>query len=47
MLDVLGKRLGRYGLTLHETLTRYVDFGRRHTYGRHLIASATTFDFIG
>ena len=26
MLDVLGKRLGRYGLTLHETKTRCVDF---------------------
>ena len=27
MLDVLGKRLGRYGLTLHEAKTRYVDSG--------------------
>ena len=35
MLDVLGKRLGRYGLTLHETKTRYVDFRRRRSYGRH------------
>ena len=26
MLNVLGKRLGRYGLTLHGTKTRYVDF---------------------
>ena len=46
-LDVLGKRLGRYGLTLHETKTRYVDFRRRRPYGRHWMASATTFDFLG
>ena len=46
-LDVLGKRLGRYGLTLHETKTRYVDFRRRRPYGRHRMASATTFDFLG
>ena len=47
MLDVLGKRLGRYGLTLHEAKTRYVDFRRRRPYGRHWMASATTFDFLG
>ena len=47
LLDVLGKQLGRYGLTLHETKTRYVDFRRRHPYGRHWMASATTFDFLG
>ena len=47
LLDVLGKRLGRYGLTLHETKTRYVDFRRRRPYGRHWMASATTFDFLG
>ena len=46
LLDVLGKRLGRYGLTLHETKTRYVDFRRRRPYGRHWMASVTTFDFI-
>ena len=47
LLDVLGKRLGRYGLTLHEAKTRYVDFRRRRPYGRHWMASATTFDFLG
>ena len=47
LLDVLGKRLGRYGLTLHETKTCYVDFRRRRPYGRHWMASATTFDFLG
>jgi len=42
VLDVLGKRLGRYGLTLHETKTRYVDFRRKRPYGRHWMASAKT-----
>ena len=47
LLDALGKRLGRYGLTLHEAKTRYVEFRRRRPYGRHRMASATTFDFLG
>ena len=47
VLDVLGKRLGRYGLKLHETKTRYVDFRRKRPYGRHWMATATTFDFLG
>ena len=44
MLDVLGKRLGRYGLTLHGTKTRYVDFRpeRPRAHDRD-----TTFDFLG
>ena len=44
MLDVLGKRLARYGLTLHETKTRYVDF--RPKRPRVHIADMT-FDFLG
>ena len=47
LLDVLGKRLGRYGLTLHEVKTCYVDFRRKRSYGRYRMASATTFDFLG
>ena len=47
VLDVLGKRLGRYGLKLHETKTRYVDFRRSRPYGRHWMATATAFDFLG
>ena len=47
LLDVLEKRLGRYGLTLHEAKTRHVDFRRRRPYGRHWTASATTSDFLG
>ena len=41
-----GKRLGRYGLTLDKTKTRYVDFRWRRPYGRHWMASATAFDFL-
>ena len=44
MLDVLGKRLGRYGLTLHETKTRCVDFRPKRPRARD---SDTTFDFLG
>ena len=44
MLDVLGKRLGRYGLVLHETKTRYVDFRRKRPRGHD---PDTTFDFLG
>ena len=47
VLDVLGKRLGRFGLKLHETKTRYVDFRHTRPYGRHWMASATTFNFLG
>ena len=40
VLAVLGRRLARYGLTLHETKTRYVDFrlrlGRGHDRGRDI-----------
>ena len=44
MLDVLGKRLGRYGLTLHETKTRYVDFRSKRPRSHD---PDTTFDFLG
>ena len=44
MLDVLGKRLGRYGLTLHETKTRCVDFRPKRPRAHD---SDTTFDFLG
>ena len=47
VLDVLGKRLGRYGLTLHATKTRYVDFRHKRPDGRDVLASATIFDFLG
>lgn len=47
MLDVLGKRLGRYGLQLHPTKTRFVDFRFRRPGGRHPATVGTTFDFLG
>ena len=44
MLAVLGKRLGRYGLELHLTKTRYVDFRPPRRPGHEADA---TFDFLG
>jgi RNA-directed DNA polymerase len=47
MLDVLGKRLGRYGLTLHPDKTRFVDFRATRPGGEPPDGDATTFDFLG
>jgi hypothetical protein len=47
MLAVLGKRLGRYGLTLHPSKTRYVDFRFKRPNGRHPATQATSFAFLG
>ena len=44
MLAVLGKRLGRFGLTLHATKTRYVDFRPKRSPGHD---PGATFDFLG
>ncbi len=44
VLDVLPKRLGKYGLALHPDKTRLVDF-RRH--GRGNPEGPATFDFLG
>ena len=44
VFDVLGKRLGRYGLTLHATKTRFVDFRPNRPKGHD---PDTTFDFLG
>lgn len=46
-LAVLGKRLDRYGLTLHPTKTRLVDFRIKRPPGGHPEAAGTTFDFLG
>ncbi|WP_346737702.1 reverse transcriptase domain-containing protein [Bradyrhizobium japonicum] len=35
LLNVLDKRLGRYGLQLHPTKTRFVDFRFKRPGGRH------------
>lgn len=52
MLEVLGKRLGRYGLTLHPSKTRFVDFRVRRPPsdgrgGGDPATAGTTFDFLG
>jgi RNA-directed DNA polymerase len=44
VLDVLPKRFGRYGLTLHPDKTRLLDFRRRD---RGNPAGPETFDFLG
>ncbi len=48
VLAVLGKRLGRYGLTLHPAKTRLVDFCPRRTErARHPETDGTNFTFLG
>ena len=47
MLDVLGKRLGRFGLTLHPTKTRFVNFRPTPRGGGNDATGPTTFDFLG
>jgi RNA-directed DNA polymerase len=48
VLGVLGQRLGRYGLTLHPTKTRLVDFRYHRPDGTcHPDTDGTTFDFLG
>jgi group II intron reverse transcriptase/maturase len=48
VLSVLGKRLARYGLTLHPDKTRLVDFRPKRSEGaRHPETDGTTFDFLG
>ena len=44
VLDVLDKRLGRYGLRLHPDKTRYLDFRPPPASGR---GADATFDFLG
>ena len=48
VLAVLGKRLARYGLTLHPDKTRLVDFRFHRPEGtRHPDTGGTTFNFLG
>src|SRR3954469_12440533 len=48
VLGVLGKRLARYGLTLHPDKTRLIDFRFKRPEGtHHPAARGTTFDFLG
>jgi hypothetical protein len=48
VLDVLGKRLARYELTLHPDKTRFVDFRSNRPDGKdHPDTDGTTFTFLG
>ena len=49
VLEVLGKRLGKYGLQLHPDKTRMVDFRYRQfpQHDREEATLATTFNFLG
>src|SRR5499425_3658456 len=47
VLDVLGKRLARYELTLHPDKTRFVDFRSDRSDGDHLEADGSSFTFLG
>ena len=48
VLDVLGKRLGRYELTLHPDKTRFVDFRSYRSDGKdHPKTDGTSFTFLG
>src|ERR1700675_1917925 len=47
VLEVLGKRLERYGLTLHPDKTRFIDFRPERRDGTHPDCKEPPFDFLG
>ena len=47
VLEVLGKRLERYGLTLHPDKTRFIDFRPERRGGTHPDCKDPPFDFLG
>ena len=47
VLEVLGKRLGRFGLTIHPDKTRFVDFRPERRGGTHPDCKEPPFDFLG
>ena len=47
VLEVLEKRLGRYGLTLHPDKTRFIDFRPERPGGTHPDCKEPPFDFLG
>jgi RNA-directed DNA polymerase len=47
VLNVLGKRLERYGLSLHPDKTRFIDFRRERGGGTHPDCREPPFDFLG
>jgi RNA-directed DNA polymerase len=46
VLEVLGKRLGRFGLTLHPDKTRFIDFRPERKGGTHPECAEPPFDFL-
>jgi group II intron reverse transcriptase/maturase len=47
VLEALGERLGRYGLTLHPDKTRFIDFRSQRQGGTHPDCQEPRFDFLG
>lgn len=47
VMEVLGKRLDRYGLTLHPDKTRFIDFRPEPQGGTHPDCKGPPFDFLG
>jgi RNA-directed DNA polymerase len=47
VLEVLGKRLARYGLTLHPEKTRFIDFRPEREGGTQADCKEPPFDFLG
>ena len=47
VLEVLGKRLGRYRLTLHPDKTRFIDFRPQRHGGTRADCTDAAFDFLG
>jgi RNA-directed DNA polymerase len=47
VMEVLGKRLGRFGLTLHPDKTRFIDFRPQRHGGTPPDCKAQSFDFLG
>jgi group II intron reverse transcriptase/maturase len=47
VMEVLGKRLARYGLTLHPDKTRFIDFRPERRGGTHPDCHGPPFDFLG
>jgi RNA-directed DNA polymerase len=47
VMEVLGKRLGRFGLSLHPDKTRFIDFRPARPGGTQADGRAPSFDFLG
>jgi RNA-directed DNA polymerase len=47
VMEVMGKRLGRFGLSLHPDKTRFIDFRPARPGGTHADGKAPSFDFLG